>query len=891
MSLSKRLHDLSLKWKLTAALVLLGLFPMVAVIYVADANARGELEDRSGRLLEQRAAGTIDKIERNFFERYGDVQVFAFNPMAQGAPGEVTAAANYYTKTYGLYDLMVVADASGKVIAANTVTGDGKALDTSALVGRDVKNEEWFQACINGRVPDGESYAQDVREDKWVAEMYRHRGMAVSFSAPVRDKAGKVVRVWSNRVSWARAVEPIMQEVRNSSKGMETQLISKAGVLLDDYDPKAVLALNLRELGLKAAALAAEGKTGFVVEEHKRRKVPQINAYAASKGYSNYKGFGWSVLVRQDESEVLTAAAATRLQLLAMAGAGTAILFGVALWLGATVARPIRKIMVSLGEVAQGDLTPHADVKGRDEVGQMAEAFNATVRGIRTALQQEKVSWEAVGKQREQNADFAGQIAAVSKAQAVIEFKLDGTIVSANENFLRTVGYHLSEIQGRHHSMFVEPAFASSPEYREFWAKLNRGEYAAAEFKRVGKGGKEVWIQASYNPILDLNGKPYKVVKYATDITAAKKLEQKIHEDAAELQHKVAAITTSVTAIAAGDFTQHAPDLGTDIVGQMAAALNEAVVSVRTALEGVREVSVQLADASSQLSGASEEISTGAHEQASSLEETASALEEITATVKQNSDSAQQARQLASHSKEVAEKGGQVVGSAVGAMSAINQSSKKIADIITTIDEIAFQTNLLALNAAVEAARAGEQGRGFAVVASEVRNLAQRSATAAKEIKGLIEDSVKKVDAGTELVNQSGSTLGDIVTSVKRVTDIITEIAGASKEQSVGIDQVNKAVSQMDTVTQRNASQTAELSATAQTLTEQASHLRDLVSRFKLSDDHTVSRPVPKRTHTKGAAPKPRPAVARATNGPRSNGRTHELDRLGTDDSDGFTEF
>ncbi|MDY3558530.1 methyl-accepting chemotaxis protein [Gemmata sp. JC673] len=359
---------------------------------------------------------------------------------------------------------------------------------------------------------------------------------------------------------------------------------------------------------------------------------------------------------------------------------------------------------------------------------------------------------------------------------------------------------------------------------------------------------------------------------------------------AAELARKVAAVQTGVAALATGDFTVSIPDLGSDNVGQMARSLNESVVSMRTALEGVREVAEQLAEASGQLSNASEDISSGAQEQASSLEETASALQEITATVKQSADNAQQARHLASGSKEVAERGGQVVSGAVEAMGEINASSKKIAEIITTIDEIAFQTNLLALNAAVEAARAGEQGRGFAVVATEVRNLAQRSATAAKEIKSLIQDSVRKVDAGSELVNKSGDTLSEIVTSVKRVTDIVTEMAAASKEQSAGIEQVNKAVSQMDSVTQRSASQTEEMSATAQALTDQAGQLRDLVARFKLGG--AAYRPSATRAGRPVSAPKPRPAVARAVGHTRhsSNGHggRHELDSVG---GDGFTEF
>ncbi|MDY3556233.1 methyl-accepting chemotaxis protein [Gemmata sp. JC717] len=574
---------------------------------------------------------------------------------------------------------------------------------------------------------------------------------------------------------------------------------------------------------------------------------------------------------------------------------GTAGAVALSMLIGLGLARmitgPLGRTVKALESVAHGELDKRVEVDSGDEVGRLAAALNTTVGGIRTALGQDRVDWVAVGEQRERNNDYVGQLVAVGRVQAVIEFKLDGTVLTANENFLNMMGYRLDEVQGRHHRMFVDPSHAGSSEYREFWAKLGRGEFVCNDFERIGKGGKRVWLRASYNPILDsTTGKPYKVVKFATDVTAQKAMEDRVRAEAVELKNKVDEIVKVVDALAAGDFTVAVPDLGIDAVGQMARSLNAAVVSVRTALEGVRDVSEQLADASSQLSSASEEISSGAQEQASSLEETASALQEITATVKQSADNAQQARQLASGSKEVAERGGQVVSGAVGAMSEINGSSKKIAEIITTIDEIAFQTNLLALNAAVEAARAGEQGRGFAVVATEVRNLAQRSATAAKEIKALINDSVKKVDTGTELVNKSGSTLAEIVGSVKRVTDIVTEMAAASREQSAGIEQVNKAVSQMDSVTQRNASQTEEMSATAQSLTDQAGQLRDLVGRFKLG--RGSGSPSAPRAGRPVSAPKPRPAVTRAAgNASRSSnghGIRHELDSLG---GDGFSEF
>ncbi len=289
-------------------------------------------------------------------------------------------------------------------------------------------------------------------------------------------------------------------------------------------------------------------------------------------------------------------------------------------------------------------------------------------------------------------------------------------------------------------------------------------------------------------------------------------------------------------ALSEGDLTQEMAGSYQGEFAELSDSINTTVNRLQEIVSSIRASGDSITSASSEIAQGNTDLSQRTEEQASSLEETASSMEELTSTVKQNADNARQANQLASGARQQAEKGGQVVGSAIDAMAGINDSSKKIADIIGVIDEIAFQTNLLALNAAVEAARAGEQGRGFAVVASEVRNLAQRSATAAKEIKDLITDSVNKVEEGSELVNESGKTLDEIVNSVKKVSDIVAEIAAASQEQSMGIEQVNKAVMQMDEMTQQNAALVEEAAAASESLDEQAQGLNQQMAFFRIDE-------------------------------------------------------
>jgi methyl-accepting chemotaxis protein len=453
-----------------------------------------------------------------------------------------------------------------------------------------------------------------------------------------------------------------------------------------------------------------------------------------------------------------------------------------------------------------------------------------------------------------QAADYAGQIEAIGKSQAVIEFNMDGTIIQANDNFLNTMGYRADEIKGQHHSMFADTEYKNSHEYRQFWETLNRGEYQAAEYKRIGKGGKVVWIQASYNPIMDLNGKPFKVVKYATDITGRKNAINEIKRVLLCLSD--GDLTTSIEEKFEGEFQE----LG-DAINSFVGELRDTISQINAAARTINEASTEIAEGNADLSSRTEE-------QASSLEETASSMEELTGTVRLNSENANQANSLASEASTIAIEGGETIQKVVATMASINESANKISDIIGVIDGIAFQTNILALNAAVEAARAGEQGRGFAVVASEVRTLAQRSANAAKDIKELISDSVSKIENGNVLVNQSGETMEKVVTSIKRVNDIMAEIAAASAEQATGIDEVGKAITQMDEVTQQNAALVEEAAAAAESLQSQAVQLTERVASFKMNDSQEIYQQsiAPRKALSapvsRDSKPKPRASIA-----------------------------
>jgi methyl-accepting chemotaxis protein len=414
-----------------------------------------------------------------------------------------------------------------------------------------------------------------------------------------------------------------------------------------------------------------------------------------------------------------------------------------------------------------------------------------------------------------------GKLDALSRAQAVIEFTPEGQIITANENFLKAVGYRMEEIVGKHHSMFCEPAYAHAAEYKQFWKDLAAGRFAADQFTRVRKDGERIYIQASYNPIFDDSGRVFKVVKFATDVSERVTVVNELGAGLGRLAD--CNIRQTIDTPFGAEFEPLRRDF------------NASIGAFQETLMGVLKQTGLLNGSSQEMHEAADQMSMRTKEQAASLEETSAALEEVTATVRASSANTEETRKLVKNALQAATASSNVVQETITAMKRIEGASSEITKIIGVIDEIAFQTNLLALNAGVEAARAGEAGKGFAVVAQEVRELAQRSATAAKEIKGLIEKSGREVTEGVRLVDETGSALHEIETFVVSIDSNVQSLATAAQEQAVGLSEINNTVAQLDRMTQQNAVMVERTTGISQALATGAAQLVELVNHFKLN--------------------------------------------------------
>ena len=427
-----------------------------------------------------------------------------------------------------------------------------------------------------------------------------------------------------------------------------------------------------------------------------------------------------------------------------------------------------------------------------------------------------------VTQRRAESTAARTKIAAIEVSLATVEFEPDGTIITANENFCRRFGYELKEIQGRHHRIFVDSRDAVSPEYEKFWAELGRGNFCTGEFKRIARDGSTVWIQGSYNPVTNVGGKVYKVIKFASDVTPRVKALESVSEGLHEL--------------AAGRLTARVPDSVDGEFAEMRDSFNGTIVQLSDLVSKIRGHSDRIAEETDVIATSVQNLSSRNEKQAARVEETSAAMTQMETAIQSNAENTKTAMRRADEAVKVARSGSNVVCEAIASMEEIKQVAKNIRRVNEVIDSIAFQTNLLALNAGVEAARAGDAGRGFAVVASEVRALAQRAADAARDINDLVQKSQDSVAHGSALVSRSGDALSEIVTSVSAFADTMRDISNATSEQAQGISSVRQAISDIDITTQRTAAIAEESAAASTQLAQRAIEMRELVSIF---DDGT----------------------------------------------------
>jgi len=882
--LAQILNRLTIRSKIASALIAFAVLPLLvlsgALWFEVD-----DIHKSEASRLELAARQINDTIDRNLFERYGDVQAFGYNaaatePQNWGKPGDgnpLVVAMNRYMANYGIYKLMLLVSPEGKVLAVNSKDSAGKPLATEALYQKNYAGASWLKAAMGGEFLKGKngftgSVVEQPARHPELASLYNGDDYALIFAAPVTDESDKTIGVWVNFAGFDLVEQIIQQSSENLSlsglSDSEITLLDPRGTVLVDYDAEklkgkpymrdwSVLGkLNLADAGVEAAKLAVSGKAGSNESMHVRKKTMQVAGYHHSAGAYDYPGLKWSVLIR--EPTAIAYATTDRAVLHAIIVLAAAILVAafVGLWFGNVLATPIRRVTSALTELTSGKVDIDTTGKERgDEAGAALRAAeeirDRIVSGLQTGETLKSITGAIV------LADESHTIISVNRAAEVLFKTTNNEIRQLRPSFdaANMIGQKLDlfdQAQAQQHAMLerLDKPYEASVSVGRCRFRITAVPVFDVTGKRLGTAVE--WQDLT--DILNTQDQVAEIVKGAVAGDFSRRIDTAGREGFLQVigsgvNGLLDTVSKAVDELDSVLEKLSGGDLSNRMSGKYEGQLKHLQDSCNATIDKLRDITGRICETALNVNSASGEIATGAQDlaqrtesQAASLEQTAAAMHQVTETVRQNADNANAATQKSLVARNTAEKGGAVVKDAVAAMGEIEQSAQKIGDIIGLIDEIAFQTNLLALNASVEAARAGEAGKGFAVVAQEVRALAQRSADASKDIKALIQASNSQVKTGVQLVNQTGAALQEILGAVKQVNDIVAEIATASTEQARAMQEINTAVGQMDEMTQRNGALVEETSAATQTLAHQARDLSDLIGFFQTEAGSAAER-------------------------------------------------
>jgi methyl-accepting chemotaxis protein len=791
----------SLAGRLVALFALFGLLPLgLAVLSFARASTKMGATD--GKNLALIANSLADRVDRNLFERYGDVQAFGTNEAIYDGnswyktsekDNGIVTAMNAYVDLYDMYYLTILVDLSGKVVAVNSKDADGKPIDTAAIYAKNYKDAAWFKALAAGNSTSRQPYAgpgndtvsgtfvEEAAIDDDVKSVYKgNDGMAIGFSAQVKGADGKLIGYWSNRAKFS-LVEAVVTDFYKEMKaggraGTSITVLDAQGRHLIDYRPASrhdeALVHDASILFRPADRDAPSFKE--VLAGHDGSAVLALDgqdtlvAGVRDHGALGFPGMNWSFVVTVPAAEAMPAAVAFEKELRWLTLLVSVAVLGLGLYVGRRFAKPIVAMTEASGRLACGDVNVKVDHQSTDETGALARALNETAAYVREMA---------------------------SGADAIARGDLDSPVRSRGESDVLS-----RSLEGVRANVGALVAAADAQ-----IAKARDGELASrvdtkpfdGAYRRVAEG---------LNDLMSAVGKPLDDLKAALARVGDRDLSARMSGDYQ------------------GDYAT------------VKAAMSRALENVEGSLEAISVAADQVATAATEISTGSQSLSQATTEQASSLEEVTASLQEITSMSRQNASNAQQARGMAQGASDGAERGLRSMQKLSEAVVAIRSHADQTAKIVKTIDEIAFQTNLLALNAAVEAARAGDAGKGFAVVAEEVRNLAMRSAEAAKTTSKLIEESVNSSAQGVALNGEVSAQFNDIATRVRKVVEVMAEIAAASEQQSRGVEQINTAIDEMSRVTQHNAATTEQSAAAAEELSAQSSSVQEMIRSFRLTN-------------------------------------------------------